>query len=277
MLRRHKQTDKRAKQHQQIQGAKEKMEKRIDVQMNDYRQECVSMDMKDYITRNGNDNYKYHVESGKPIAFTKFVNYDAGYVMQFFDVCKWWRDNAEKYKDLAVGANLILGKPTHNAFQERVFSRGTYSDTKLRKKRTEERFEMSVKNSVNYNTIEKVKYVLKSIDNSEEKKQAASEELSAWEKKRLDTYFKARALEESRERNAYTTDEADKETGLDIIDVDETDEEFDNTMTIIDSETEDEDNDLFMGYNKEKSDETSENDEERNVDSQQTVDERQFL
>ena len=52
----------------------------------------------------------------------------------FFDVLQWWKLVGKlKYKEIAVAATLFLGRPTHNGFQDTVFSRGTYSDTKLQK------------------------------------------------------------------------------------------------------------------------------------------------
>jgi hypothetical protein len=44
---------------------------------------------------------------------------------------------------------IILGKPSHNGFQERVFSQGTYRDDKLRKRVRDENFEMRVLDNLN--------------------------------------------------------------------------------------------------------------------------------
>jgi hypothetical protein len=85
---------------------------------------------------------------------------DALYVSKFFDVTKWWMKHETKFPELAMGASILLGKPTHNAFQERVFSRGTYSDTKLRKRLKEEFFEMSVMNAVNGEHIDEIYHIM---------------------------------------------------------------------------------------------------------------------
>jgi hypothetical protein len=62
----------------------------------------------------------------KSIQYGKITkNVDAFYVSKFFSCMTWWKLNEKKYPELAVAANIVLGKPTHNGFQERVFSRGT--------------------------------------------------------------------------------------------------------------------------------------------------------
>ena len=66
-----------------------------------------------------------------------------------------------KYSELTVAATVLLGKPTHNTFQEGVFSCGTYTDTKLRKCLREEFFEMSVLNAVNGKQIDVIYDLMK--------------------------------------------------------------------------------------------------------------------
>ncbi len=62
------------------------------------------------------------------------VKKDAMYISNYFDLMKWWKIyGSYQYKELSTGASIFLGKPTHNGFQERVFSRGTYADCKLKK------------------------------------------------------------------------------------------------------------------------------------------------
>ena len=65
----------------------------------------------------------------------------------------------------------------HNAFQDPVFSRGTYCDTILRKRLKEENFEMSVLNAVNKKvTDDCYKMVKPIIDNIMKEKQASEKE-----------------------------------------------------------------------------------------------------
>jgi hAT family C-terminal dimerisation region len=126
--------------------------------MEQYKAHCKSIVMSEYLEEYGNDFYKATVKSNKLEDIRDSV--DALYVSKFFDVTKWWMKNEKKYPELAMGASVILGKPTHNAFQERVFSRGTYSDTKLRKRLKEEYFEMSVLNSVNGKHIDDIYHIM---------------------------------------------------------------------------------------------------------------------
>ena len=101
------------------------------------------------------------------------------YISKFFDSVKWWQQHENIYPELAAAASILLGKPTHNAFQERVFSRGTYSDTKLRKRLKEEHFEMSVLNAVNGKQIDEVFELMKPRLNTKERT-AKSLRKSSW-------------------------------------------------------------------------------------------------
>ena len=75
---------------------------------------------------------------------------DAFYTYKYFDILEWWKKFGNKqWPELASAAAILIGKPTHNGFQERVFSRGTYKDCKLKQRLNEHSFEMSVLNSIN--------------------------------------------------------------------------------------------------------------------------------
>jgi NADH dehydrogenase/NADH:ubiquinone oxidoreductase subunit G len=62
---------------------------------------------------------------------------------------------------------IFLGKPTHNGFQEQVFSRGVYLDWKLKKRLKEENFEMSVLNSFNEQQVSVIKKALQAKESKE--------------------------------------------------------------------------------------------------------------
>lgn len=113
----------------------------------------------------GNGNKAYAVEkknNGKLLELKITEGADAGYTSKFFDVLQWWKlVGDKKYGELGIAASIFLGKPTHNGFQERVFSRGTYSDTKLKKSLKEQNFEMSVLNAFNGKRIDSIKEKLK--------------------------------------------------------------------------------------------------------------------
>lgn len=102
----------------------------------------------------GNERYKIDKKRNR-INYTMItVVNDAGYVGKYFDALSWWKANEKLYPELAVRACIVFGKPTHNGFQERVFSRGTYQDTKLKKRLKEENFEMSVLNAINNRKVQ---------------------------------------------------------------------------------------------------------------------------
>jgi hypothetical protein len=144
---------------QTIQRTRKELRNRIKDSMDEYKNFCIDIDMAIYLHENGNDLYKTMVAK-KTIETIKIEWGDALYVSKFFDVTKWWMKHESKFPELAMGASIILGKPTHNAFQERVFSRGTYSDTKLRKRLKEEYFEMSVMNAVNGKQIDDMYHIM---------------------------------------------------------------------------------------------------------------------
>jgi hypothetical protein len=136
-----------------------KLRKKIKSQMDSYKDYCRKIKMGSYLEDNGNDLYKSMV-ANKTIDTNKIKFENALYVSKFFDAAKWWMKHESKYPELAMGASIMLGKPSHNAFQERVFSRGTYADTKLRKKLKEEYFEMSVLNAVNDKQIDDIYHIM---------------------------------------------------------------------------------------------------------------------
>ena len=136
--------------------------------MEAYREECFKMSMTKYLDEKGNELYKTMLEKNQ-IDHVRIQKWDALYISKFFDVVQWWKDHEGTYPELAVAATITLGKPTHNAFQERVFSRGTYTDTKLRKRLKEEHFEMSVLNAVNGKEIDEVYELMKPVLITKEK------------------------------------------------------------------------------------------------------------
>lgn len=135
------------------------LRRKIAAMMVTYKDECKKIKMASYLEENGNDLYKSMVAK-KTIDRKKIQAKDPLYVSKFFDAAKWWMKHEIQFPELAMGASIMLGKPSHNAFQERVFSRGTYSDTKLRKRLKEEHFEMSVMNAVNNKLIDDIFHIM---------------------------------------------------------------------------------------------------------------------
>jgi hypothetical protein len=146
---------------QHVQDRKrEELRAKIKSSMDEYKLYCKSIVMATYLEENGNDYYKSMVAKNS-VEKIRIQSGDALYVSKFIDVGKWWKKYETKFPELAMGASIVLGKPTHNAFQERVFSRGTYSDTKLRKRLKEEHFEMSVINAVNGKYIDEIYSIMR--------------------------------------------------------------------------------------------------------------------
>jgi hAT family C-terminal dimerisation region len=90
----------------------------------------------------------------------QMLEYEPGNSHKWFDVLKWWKSMNTKLPYMNKVAPIILGKPTHNAFQERVFSRGSYKDHNLRARTKEKNFEMSVLNSLNHGYTKEIEQQL---------------------------------------------------------------------------------------------------------------------
>lgn len=144
---------------------KKELRNKINKKMEEYREECGELNVLSWLNENGNALYCSLKDKKNGIDFKKIKEHDLIYISKFFDVLEWWKLKESTYPELAVGACIVLGKPTHNAFQERVFSRGTYTDTKLRKQLKEESFEMSVLNAVNSKTIDSYNEMIEEINN----------------------------------------------------------------------------------------------------------------
>ena len=144
---------------------KQELFTKINKKMEEYREESGELDVLKWLNEHGNELYQSLKDKKNGIDFKKIKEHDVIYISNIFDVLEWWKIKEKTYPELAVGACIVLGKPTHNAFQERVFSRGTYTDTKLRKQLKEESFEMSVLNAVNSRTIESCSDMIDEINN----------------------------------------------------------------------------------------------------------------
>lgn len=144
---------------------------RIENQMKEYREDCANIKVIDYVNKYGNEKYKNMKKKDEIINYNKFTKQylDVNYITSLSDVTLFWKDMHTKYNFISIYAMIILGKPTHNAFQERVFSRGTYTDTKLKKRLTERSFEMSVLNAVNAKNLNKLSGVITSINETLDK------------------------------------------------------------------------------------------------------------
>jgi guanylate kinase len=81
---------------------------------------------------------------------------DPLYAVRMFDVFGWWQQlGRNKFKNLELCALIVLAKPIHNGFQERVFSRGTFTDDQLRRKMKESTFELSILEAINCDVVDR--------------------------------------------------------------------------------------------------------------------------
>lgn len=135
------------------------LSEKIKKQMKQYREYCANMDVIGWLDTNGNVSYRNEKELENKCGIKKMhlrINqyYDVKCASEYFDVLVWWKKfGIHHYPEIGTMASLFLGKPLNNAFQERVFSRGTYSDTKLKRQTKEHNFEMNVLNSFNAKAI----------------------------------------------------------------------------------------------------------------------------
>ena len=106
----------------------------IKAQVITYIKYCQDMNMIVVLEQYGNELHKNDIKCNV-INRSMIVKYcDAVYVAKYFDLLLWWKqEGSRSFAEVSCAALVLLGKPTHNAFQERVFSRGTYKDGVLKK------------------------------------------------------------------------------------------------------------------------------------------------
>jgi hypothetical protein len=140
-----------------VENRRVKLSQSLKLQVSSYIRYCKEMDIMLVLEEYGNDDYRTNGRK-KAIDIRKLSYYkDALYTNQYFDILLWWNVyGRNNYPLLMPGASIILGKPTHNAFQERVFSRGTYADSNLKKSMKENNFEMAVLNSLNCQKMDEI-------------------------------------------------------------------------------------------------------------------------
>jgi hypothetical protein len=89
--------------------------------------------------------YTKEIESGKLNLSKVKQTKNPIYSTTLFDSIHWWKtDGFSNWKELGGIALVVLAKPHHNGYQERVFSHGTFTDDVLRKRMKEQTFEMNV-------------------------------------------------------------------------------------------------------------------------------------
>jgi hypothetical protein len=126
----------------------EDLRKKVEEEMLSYVTFCKNIDWKEMCVKYGTEKHKKLLREQPSEAERCGVN--PRLTRTLFDVIGWWRNHGLKlFPRLAVGAFIVLAKVAHNGFQERVFSIGTFLDTKQQKRREERHYEMDVLQRIN--------------------------------------------------------------------------------------------------------------------------------
>ena len=103
---------------------------------------------------------------------------DGYYAYRYFDLLLWWElVGTKRWPCLGIAASIVLGKPSHNGFQERVFSRGTYFDDPLKQRMKEDNYEKSVLNSLNIKKINDLMELMPEVIVPEQKYEVARQQM----------------------------------------------------------------------------------------------------
>jgi hypothetical protein len=128
---------------------------RVESELEDYMHYCNRADWNEVIR-----NYPskmYTKEKNNKTIYSNRIGVNPFHTTSLFDIMMWLKQVAkERWPHIMVAASIVLPKPFHNGFQERVFSAGTYRDDKLKKRLKDEHFEMKVLDSLNAAKCEKL-------------------------------------------------------------------------------------------------------------------------
>jgi hypothetical protein len=160
MLMRRKDEWKSGNGHTEIQ---QRVEQILEEEIESYLKFISNIDYVDLIQRYPSKLYDEKTFRKDQVAVVK----DPIYTASMFDTFRWWRDSGrERYKYIEVCALIVLAKPIHNGFQERVFSRGTFTDDQLRRRMKESTFELSILESINCDVVDKYMEIFKQKENT---------------------------------------------------------------------------------------------------------------
>jgi hypothetical protein len=140
---------------QHYENKRKTLKENVQEEVQNYLNYCKDLNIEQLLDTYGTDEY-FTMKLNKDKTIKKiFQSGDPLKCSNLFDLMKWWRNyGCKKYQLLGSAASVALGKPTHNGFQERVFSRGTYQDCKLKKRMSEDGFEMAILNALNFRSLE---------------------------------------------------------------------------------------------------------------------------
>jgi hypothetical protein len=140
-----------------LESMMEDCKKSIEHEFISYIEYCKKINWKETLDKHGTEKYQ-KLLSDKALNEQK-MNINPRYIRSLFDVIGWWRDTGYKlFPRLAVAALIVLAKATHNGFQERVFSIGTFLDSKQQKRREQRHYEMDVLQRINSGLMQEEEY-----------------------------------------------------------------------------------------------------------------------
>jgi hypothetical protein len=159
-----------------LEAMMEDFKKDIKQEFLSYIHYCKKINWKEVLVKHGTQKYK-KLLSQKLLNEAK-MNVNPRYMKTLFDVFSWWTDTGCKlFPKIAVAALIVLAKATHNGYQERVFSIGTFLDTKQQKRREERHYEMDVLQRINRDLMQEQQYweEMRETDASEKDKETMEE------------------------------------------------------------------------------------------------------
>jgi hypothetical protein len=125
---------------------------KIHSEVDKYYLHCRSMDWLKTLEQYPTENYEGREEVELLCSLNDTHIKTPLWLAHRFDVLAWWRKvGMLLFPLMAVGAPIILAKPAHNGYQERVFSLGKFCDSPLRNKQTADNFKMRVLDTINKN------------------------------------------------------------------------------------------------------------------------------
>jgi hypothetical protein len=137
-------------------------------ELNSYQEFCKKIHWTELLQKFGTDKYKKLLKEKKLLE--QKLNVNPRYTRSLFDVISWWRDMGSKlFPHLAVAAFIVLAKATHNGYQERVFSIGTFMDTKQQKRREQRHYEMDILTRINSEVMQEDEYWKECMEDQDDK------------------------------------------------------------------------------------------------------------
>lgn len=131
-------------------------EEKVKTELDSYIHYCKTTDWVKELERFHRSDLKVNLDRHK-IERSK----DPQYVGERFDVLAWWRQNSINFPHVAAAASIILAKPYHNGFQERVFSKGTAFDGNLRQNLKSKRYELQVVDALSGGVVKELAKTLR--------------------------------------------------------------------------------------------------------------------